>query len=107
VILDAQTLLAYFDRTHERHWSAAGEIELLAETERLVVSPFVVVELESLVREPYGVEGWLLVLDELGSGAWTIPPADPAHLRLLRPHVEGGASLVAASLAVLAERYDS
>jgi len=46
VILDAQTLLAYFDRTHERHWSAAGEIELLAETERLVVSPFVVVELE-------------------------------------------------------------
>lgn len=107
MILDAPTLLAYFDRSHERHWSAAGQIEMFAEFEPLVVSPFVIVELEALVRERHGLEGWLLALDELGSGAWSVAAADAAHLRLVRPHVEGGASLVGASVAVLAEQRAS
>lgn len=101
--LDAATLLAYFDRTAGDHWSVAGEIEFSATFEELVVSPFVIVELEAVVRERFGVEGWLTVLDELAGGAWTIAAVDPAHLRAVRDRVEAGEALARASVAVLAE----
>ena len=102
MILDAERLLSYFDRNSPGHWAAAGTIESLAEVEELVVSPFVVAELETIVCERFGLEGWLAVLEQLAGGAWTIAAVDPAHLAAARDRVEAGESLAGASVAVLA-----
>jgi predicted nucleic acid-binding protein len=109
VIVDARTLLSYFDRTAESHWSVAGEVEFAATFEQLVVSPFVIAELEAMVKERFGAEGWLAVLDELARGAWSIAEVDPEHLRAVqeRVEVESGATLAEASVAVLAQGTDS
>ena len=103
MILDSDTLIAYFDRTAPGHGSTAGTLEFAATFEQLVVSPFVVAELEGRVRERFGMEGWLLVLEELGGGAWTIASLDAQHLDAVREGVAAGRTLAEASVAVLAE----
>ena len=103
MILDAETLYAFFVRNSQRHWSVAGAVELAVTHEELVVSPFVIVELEKLVRDRVGAEAWPKVLQELGGGAWTIAAVGAAHLTAMSGHVEGGATLAEASVAVLAE----
>ena len=109
MIVTARTLLSYFDRTAESHWSVAGELEFASTFEQLVVSPFVIAELEGLVMERFGAEGWLAVLDELARGAWSIAEVDSAHLRAVHERMEGeaGATLAEASVAVLGEREAS
>lgn len=107
MILDAKTLLRYFDRDAVGHWSVAGEIELAAEFEQLVISPFVIAELESIVRERYGAEAWLATLDAIAQGAWTFSAVSPEHLAALHPRVAAGASLAAASVEVLGEEEAS
>ena len=101
MILDAKALLDYFDANSGRYWAEAGRIEMAAEYDRLVVSPFVIAELEPMVRESHGVAGWLAVLDELGGGAWSIAVVDAGHLRAVREGVEGGLTLAAASREAL------
>ena len=76
---------------------------MAAEYEQLVVSPFVIAELEPLVRERFGVEGWLVVLDELAGGAWTLATVDEGHLAAVRQLVAHGAGLAAASVGVLGD----
>ena len=100
MILDARLLLTYFDRSDPGRWAAAGRIEFTGSFEQLVVSPFVIAELEGMVLEQFGVEGWLAVLDELAGGAWTIAAADLAGMR---SRIAAGETLAAASVAVLAE----
>ena len=103
MILDARTLADYFDRRSVGHWAAAGTIESLAEVEELVISPFVVGELEEMVRERFGLTGWLAVLEQLASGAWTIASVDAEHLDAVRARVAAGETLAGASVAVLGE----
>lgn len=103
MILDAGELYAFFVQNSRRHWAVAGELELVGSREALVVSPFVIVELEVIVRERVGPEGWLVVLEQLSCGAWSIAAVDAEHLQAMREHVEGGATLAAASVAVLTE----
>ncbi|MGV8895748.1 MAG: hypothetical protein ACOH10_06365 [Rhodoglobus sp.] len=88
MIVDAKTLIEYFDAGAEGHWSVAGEIEFVAEFEQLVLSPFVIAELEPLIRAKFGLEGWLAVLQELAGGAWTIAVVDAAHLGAMREQLE-------------------
>ena len=107
MILDARDLLDFFDRRAAGHWSALGRVETLATVEELTVSPFVIGELEAMVRERYGPEGWLAVLDELAGGAWTIAPVAPGHLAAVRERVAAGEALAGASVAVLAEQSAS
>ncbi|WP_309620686.1 hypothetical protein [Salinibacterium sp.] len=100
MILTAQTLLSYFDGGTPGHWAVAGRIELAAECEELVVSPFVIAELEPMIREKFGPEEWCEVLGELAGGAWTIATVDTAHLRSMREHLAaGGADAEGASCA--------
>lgn len=101
MILDAATLYAFFVQNAPGHWGALGEVELFAGIEQLVVSPFVVAELEPLVRERVGAEGWLATLDQLAGGAWSIATIDPSHLAAMRDLVAGGSTLAQASVAVL------
>ena len=104
MIVDAAALLAFFDRSASNHWAVMGEIELAAGFERLVVSPFVIAELEIAVRREHGPQGWLTVLDELAGGAWTIASVTPGHLAAMSARVASGASLAEASVAALAKR---
>ncbi|MCU1578435.1 MAG: hypothetical protein JWP19_639 [Rhodoglobus sp.] len=101
MIVDSATLISFFDRDDVNHWAARGRIELAADTEQLVVSPFVVAELELLVRDRYGLDGWLATLDDLARSAWTIAPVDAAHLVAMHERVAAGSSLAAASVQAL------
>lgn len=103
MILDAQTLLAYFDARAALHWSVSGEIELLPETEKLIVSPFVIAQLEPMIRREFGLEGWLATLEELAGGAWTIAAIDRSHLAAVRQmSAVAGSTIAEASVVVLA-----
>ncbi len=103
MILDAKMLAEYFDAGAAGHWQVAGEIEFVAEFEQLVVSPFVVAELEPVIRGKFGQEGWLAVLEELAGGAWTIAVVDGEHLGAMRAWLEiaGERNCADASVAVL------
>ena len=92
MILDAKTLLDYFDANSGRYWATAGRIEMAAEYEELIVSPFAIAELEGLVLEKFGLAGWLAVLDELAGGAWSIGVVDEAFLREMRDALTAGPS---------------
>lgn len=106
MIVDGATLLSFFDRDDPGHWAAMGQIELAAESESLVVSPFVISELETVVRERCGLEGWLAALEQLAGGAWTLAHVDPTHLAALRDRIASGSSLGTASADVLAEHEE-
>jgi len=103
MILDAGTLLSFFDREDAAHWATRGRIELAREFEPLVVSPFVIAELEGVITTRFGAQGWLATLEQLAGGAWTIAAIDPRHVEAARRRVAAGESLAMASVGVLAE----
>ncbi len=107
MIFDAATLLSFFDRDDANHWGVSGTVELLGGAEPLVVSPFVIAELEPIVIATYGLQAWRATLDELAGGAWTIATVDPEHLARLAERCGEGQSLAAASHEVLAEHESS
>jgi len=90
VIFDAEMLYAFFVADSKRHWAIAGETELAVGSEDLIVSPFVVAELERIVRERLGLAAWLAVLEQLASGAWAIVAVDTEHLTSVRERAATG-----------------
>jgi len=102
MIVDASALYAFFVRSSDDHWAITGEIEISA-GEELTVMPFSLMELESLVSSEFGLEGWVAVLAELGSGAWVMASMDAGHLDAVKELVEKGWATAAASVAAHAE----
>lgn len=107
MIVDTSALLAYFDDSEPDHEAVAEVIDSTGDL--LVVSPYVVAELDYLVATRIGVDAELAVLRELAGGAWELPA-------LGAPELEQAASLVEkyrdqcvgvadASNVVLADRY--
>jgi predicted nucleic acid-binding protein len=86
VIVDTSALLAYFDIDEPDH-EAVTEI-LTQAVEPLVVSPYVVAEVDYLVASRLGVEAELAVLGELAGGAWDLPAIDADGLRQAQAVVE-------------------
>jgi len=70
VIVDTSALLAYFDANEPKHSELVRVIETAAEP--LVVSPYVVAELDYLVLTRHGGSAERAVLGELSSGAWDL-----------------------------------
>src|SRR5690606_33820210 len=70
IIADTSGLLALLSTSEPRHRDAADSVA--AETGPLVVSPYVVAELDDLLATRFGVEPELAVLDELASGAYEL-----------------------------------
>ncbi len=107
MIVDTSALLAFFDGAEPRHRDVARAID--AATEALVVSPYVVAELDYLVASRHGVQAELAVLDELAAGAWELPCLDTTELRAAREIVDRFADqrigLADASNIVLAQRF--
>ncbi len=106
VIVDTSVLLAFFDASEPDHEAVS---DLLAVADVLVVSPYVVAELDYLVATRHGVDDELAVLDELAGGAWDLAEFDDEGLRRAREVIasyrDEAIGVADASLVVLAERY--
>jgi hypothetical protein len=109
IVADTSGLLAYFNATEPAHEAVARVVA--AEDEPLVVSPYVIAELDYLVSTRVGVQAELAVLDELASGAWSLPGIDTDDLRkvaqVIARYRDQPIGVADASLVVLANRYST
>jgi predicted nucleic acid-binding protein len=109
IIADTSGLLAYFNSREPAHEAVMAIIEAAADP--LVVSPFVLAELDYLVATRIGVEAEIALLDELASGAYDLAAFDAADLRTARDVVDRyrdqSIGVADASLVVLAERHST
>lgn len=109
IIADTSGLLAFFNQHEPRHEAVASVIE--SDPEPLVVSPYVVAELDYLVATRHGVEAGLAVLEELAGGAWILATIDTDDLTTARSIVsryrDQQIGVTDASLVVLARRLNT
>jgi predicted nucleic acid-binding protein len=109
VIVDTSALLAFFDAAEPAHDAVAGVIGDAAEP--LVVSPYVVAELDYLVLTRHGSAAEIAVVAELAGGAWELATFDAARLRRAVPIIEKyrdqPLGVTDVSLLILAEDYGS
>jgi predicted nucleic acid-binding protein len=107
VIVDTSALLAYFDDAEPDHHSVADVIE--ASDDLLVVSPYVVAELDYLVATRVGVDAELAVLSELSSGAWHLADFDASAVKqavsIIKKYHDQRIGVADASNVVLADRF--
>ncbi len=106
VIVDTSALLAFFDASEPDHEAVS---EVFAAADALVISPYVVAELDYLVASSHGVADELAVLDELAGGAWHLAAFDEEELRrasgVIASYKDQEIGVADASIVVLAERY--
>lgn len=109
MIVDTSALFAYFVADEPQHEAVAALIDgEAASGTRLVVSPFVIAELDYLLVTRFGVAAERVVLDELSAGAWTLAQLEPGDLStiatLVAKYAEHAIGATDASLVVLAQR---
>jgi predicted nucleic acid-binding protein len=107
IIADTSGLLALFNRTEPAHQEVQRVVEDSAEP--LVVSPYVVAELDYLVATRIGVDAERSMLDELASGAYDVTDLDADGLAqastVIARYRDQAIGVADASLVVLADRY--
>ena len=107
IVADTSGLLALYNGAEPAHAGVARAVA--EEREPLVVSPYVVAELETLVTTRVGPQAALAVLRELSGGAYLLPCLDGDDLVVVGDVVERYGDLrigvADASLVVLADRY--
>lgn len=107
MIVDTCALLAYFDSNEPGHRSVVSVIEEAAEP--LVISPYVIAELDYLLLTRHGTHAEQVVLDELSGGAWDLADFGPDRLRaatsIVRAYRDVPIGVTDASLVVLAVEY--
>lgn len=86
MIVDTSALLAFFDKSEPDHVSVSDVIR--GTTEPLVVSPYVVAELDYLIASRLGLTDELEALRELSGGAWNLPSIGVADLAKITMLVE-------------------
>ncbi len=109
IIVDTSALFALFVCADSDHRTVA---DLLTETDDvLVVSPYVVAELDSVIAKRGGVRDELTALNELCSGAYELPIMGVADLitcsRVIARYADQQIGVTDASLVVLADRYQT
>ncbi len=106
IVVDTSALLAFFDASEPDHEAVS---EVLVAADVLVVSPYVVAELDYLVATRHGVDDELAVLDELAGGAWDLAAVDEEVFRRARGVIasyrDQQIGVADASIVVLAARY--
>lgn len=107
IVADTSGLLALLNRREPAHERVAAAVE--AEPAPLIVSPFVVAELDYLVATRLGVDAELEVLRELAGGAYEVSSIGPADLvacaDVVARYRDQDIGVADASLVVLARRY--
>jgi predicted nucleic acid-binding protein len=107
IIADTSGLLALFNRAEPEH---AQVREIVARFDGpLVVSPYVVAEIDYLVATRVGVAAELEVLAELSGGAYVLPDIGQEDLAravdVLEKYRDQAIGVADASIVLLAERY--
>ena len=107
IIADTSGLLAYFNQAEPSHRRVRSVID--GEDEEIVVSPYVVAELDYLVMTRLGVDAELTVLDELSGGAYELASMSVAGVQkassVIQTYRDQAIGLADASIVVLAETY--
>ena len=107
IVADTSALLALYNRREPAHEAVRAVVA--AEGDPLVVSPFVVAELDYLVATRLGVDAELAVLAELAGGAYHLAAVNAEQLDRARSVVERyrdqAIGLTDASIVVLAEQF--
>jgi uncharacterized protein len=107
ILLDTSGLLAAMDASQRWHSEAAAS--LTAASPPLLLSPFVLAELDYLLAARVGRAARAAVLKEVERDAYVLEPmsgADVGRAReVIERHPDLGISLADASIAVLAERH--
>jgi predicted nucleic acid-binding protein len=109
VIVDTSALLAYFDAREPDHDAVSRVID--GSDEALVLSPYVIAELDYLVATRVGVDAELAVLRELTGGAWElavfgVPDLEQAA-SVIEKYRDQQIGAARASSVVLADRYQT
>lgn len=106
-ICDTSGLLAVFDIDEPAHPACVRSLEAL--TPPFVVSPFVIAELDHLLRTRHGGATARVALDELSSGEYQLAHLGRGDLQaftaLDEQYADLGLGVTDASLVVLAARY--
>ena len=106
IIADTSGLLALFNQREPTHEQVRGAI---TGDDLLVVSPYVVAELDYLLATRLGIDDEMTVLEELAGGAYELAQMDAEDVseaaRMIRRYRDQDIGIADASLAVLARRY--
>ena len=107
IIADTSGLIAFFSEFGPQHDAVAGWVQ--SNDSVMVVSPYVVAEVDYLVATRKGMDAELAVLAELSGGAYELATMDAddvaAATRVVERYRDLGIGIADASLAVLAQRY--
>lgn len=106
IVLDTSGLLAAIDSSQRRHESARRALE--SDDGPLLLSPFVLAELDYLLSTRVSQEAELLLLDQVAQGAYQLEIFDADDVdeasRLITRYLDLGIGLADASIVVLAAR---
>lgn len=107
IVADTSGLLAYLNRREPAHESAKAAIE--EHGDLVVVSPYVLAELDYLVATRLGVDAELSVLGELTGGAYELASLVVEDVErcaeVIERYADQTIGLADASIVVLAKRY--
>jgi hypothetical protein len=107
IVLDTSGLFAALNPDQAGHRSAKSALE--QESPPLVLSPFVLAELDYLTWSRGGVLPELALLEEVSAGPYLLASVDASEVaraaEVVRRYSDLGIGLTDASIVVLAERY--
>lgn len=107
ILLDTSGLLSALFSDQRHHEACA--VALRAAEAPLIVSPFVLAEIDYLIAKYAGVDAELEFLADVASGAYEVPPFSGADIaaatRVIDRYRDLNIGLADASVVVLAERF--
>jgi uncharacterized protein len=107
MIVDTSAILAFFDRDEPDHEALAAVLS--QSSEPLVVSPYVIAEVDYLIGTRLGVAAEIAALHELAGGAWDLATIDSIDLArtvsIIERYADHAIGVADASNVVLADRY--
>ena len=108
IIVDTSALFAFMRIDDPDHAQVSRALDVSVP---LVVSPFVIAEVDYLVATRIGIRAELAVLAELSSGSYELPALTAADLiscaALIECYSDQRVGVADASLVVLADRYQT
>jgi predicted nucleic acid-binding protein len=107
IVLDTSGLLAAIDSSQHRHEEAAGVLR--ASADPLLLSPFVLAELDYLITTRVSGTAARALLDQVAAGVYRLEPMDAndvmAAADVIDRYADLHLGLTDASLVILADRY--
>lgn len=106
IVLDTSGLLSAIDSSQRRHESSRRALE--SDAGPLLLSPFILAELDYLLSTRVGVDAEALLLSEVAEGAYRLESFGPEDVRvaieIIERYRELGIGLADASIIVIAAR---